>query len=102
MLVREGEFVAYRQSRMADPSQTRRLIFGYIWYQPLSKEVMDTWHWLPHNFFFLTIRPPPISPLFPHPTLFRWGGPGFFVWGPHGRAASAIDESALSGASHRE
>src|SRR5207237_2278288 len=49
MAVPEAEFVAYLQSRMADPSQTRLLSFGYIWYQPLSKEVLDTWQWLPHN-----------------------------------------------------
>jgi hypothetical protein len=34
---------------MADPSQTRLLGFSYIWYQPLSKEVLDTWQRLPHN-----------------------------------------------------
>ena len=49
MAVPEAEFVAYLQSRMADPSQTRLLSFGYIWYQPLSKEVLDTWQRLPHN-----------------------------------------------------
>jgi hypothetical protein len=49
MAVPEAEFIAYLQSRMADPSQTRLLSFGYIWYQPLSKEVLDTWQWLPHN-----------------------------------------------------
>ena len=37
------------QSRMADPSQTNLLSFGYIWYQPLSKEIWDTWQRLPHN-----------------------------------------------------
>ena len=49
MAVPEAEFVAYLQSRMADPAQTRLLSFAYIWYQPLSKEVLDTWQWLPHN-----------------------------------------------------
>ncbi|WP_334490110.1 hypothetical protein [Bradyrhizobium algeriense] len=49
MAVPEAEFVAYLQSRMADPSQTKLLSFGYIWYQPLSKEVLDTWQRLPHN-----------------------------------------------------
>ena len=39
----------YLQSRMADPSQTNLLSFGYIWYQPLSKEIWDTWARLPHN-----------------------------------------------------
>ena len=36
-------------SRMADPSQAKLLSFGYIWYQPLSKEIWDTWQRLPHN-----------------------------------------------------
>ena len=49
MAVPEAEFVAYLQSRMADPSQTNLLSFGYIWYQPLSKEIWDTWARLPHN-----------------------------------------------------
>jgi hypothetical protein len=49
MAVSETEFVAYLQSRMADPSQTKLLSFGYIWYQPLSKEIWDTWARLPHN-----------------------------------------------------
>jgi hypothetical protein len=39
MAVPETEFVAYLQGRMADPSQTNLLSFGYIWYQPLSKEI---------------------------------------------------------------
>ena len=49
MAVPEAEFVAYLQGRMADPSQTGLLSFGYIWYQPLSKEISDTWARLPHN-----------------------------------------------------
>jgi hypothetical protein len=49
MAVPEAEFVVYLQSRLADPSQTKLLSFGYIWYQPLSKEVLDTWQRLPHN-----------------------------------------------------
>jgi hypothetical protein len=47
--VPETEFVAHLHSRMADPSQANLLSFGYVWYQPLSKEVMDTWQRLPHN-----------------------------------------------------
>jgi hypothetical protein len=47
--VPETEFVAHLQGRMADPSQTNLLSFGYIWYQPLSKEIGDTWARLPHN-----------------------------------------------------
>lgn len=49
MVVPETEFVAYLQGRMADPSRTDLLRFGYIWYQPLSKEILDTWQRLPHN-----------------------------------------------------
>lgn len=49
MAVPEAEFTAYLQSRMADPSRTDLLSFGYIWYQPLSKEISDTWDRLPHN-----------------------------------------------------
>jgi len=49
MAVPENEFVAYLQGRMADPSRTSLLSFGYIWYQPLAKEVLDTWQRLPHN-----------------------------------------------------
>ena len=49
MAVPEAEFVNYLQSRMADPSRTDLLSFAYIWYQPLSREVADTWARLPHN-----------------------------------------------------
>jgi hypothetical protein len=49
MAVPEAEFVTYLRGRMADPSQTNLLSFGYIWYQPLSKEILDTWQRLPHN-----------------------------------------------------
>ena len=49
MKVPESEFVAYLQSRMTDPSQTNLLSFAYIWYQPLAKEISDTWARLPHN-----------------------------------------------------
>jgi hypothetical protein len=34
---------------MADPSRSALLQFSYIWYQPLSKEIVDTWHRLPSN-----------------------------------------------------
>jgi hypothetical protein len=47
--VPETAFVAHLHSRMADPSQTNLLSFGYIWYQPLSQEIWDTWRRLPHN-----------------------------------------------------
>jgi hypothetical protein len=49
MPIPEADFVEYLKSRMADPSRTDLLQFAYIWYQPLSKEISDTWNWLPHN-----------------------------------------------------
>lgn len=49
MPVPEADFVAYLKTRMADPSRTDLLQFGYIWYQPLAKELSDTWARLPHN-----------------------------------------------------
>ena len=49
MAVPEKEFAGYLQGRMADPSRTDLLSFAWIWYQPLSKEVADTWARLPHN-----------------------------------------------------
>ena len=49
MAVPEAEFTAYLQSRMADSSRTNLLSFVHIWYQPLSKEISDTWERLPHN-----------------------------------------------------
>jgi hypothetical protein len=45
----EADFVRYLQSRMADPSRTDLLSFSYIWYQPLSKEISDTWARMPSN-----------------------------------------------------
>jgi hypothetical protein len=49
MPVPEAEFVRHLQSRMADPSRTDLLSFSYIWYQPLSKEMSDTWARMPSN-----------------------------------------------------
>ena len=49
MPIPEADFVAYLTTRMADPSRTDLLQFAYIWYQPLAKEVSDTWGRLPHN-----------------------------------------------------
>ncbi|MBR0906090.1 hypothetical protein [Bradyrhizobium liaoningense] len=49
MPVPEADFVAYLKTRMADPARTDLLQFSYIWYQPLAKEVADTWGRLPHN-----------------------------------------------------
>jgi hypothetical protein len=49
MPIPEAEFVAYLKSRMADPTRTDLLSFSYIWYQPLPKEIADTWGRMPHN-----------------------------------------------------
>jgi hypothetical protein len=49
MPIPEAEFVHHLQQRMADPSRTDLLSFSYIWYQPLSKEIQDTWARMPSN-----------------------------------------------------
>ncbi|MDA9465786.1 hypothetical protein [Bradyrhizobium sp. CCBAU 53415] len=49
MPIPEADFVGYLKTRMADPSRTDLLQFAYIWYQPLAKEISDTWGRLPHN-----------------------------------------------------
>ena len=49
MAVPEAEFANYLASRMADPSRTNLLGFSYIWYQPLSREISDTWGRMPAN-----------------------------------------------------
>jgi hypothetical protein len=49
MAVPEEEFVRHLQSRMADPSRTNLLGFSYIWYQPRSREIHDTWGRMPSN-----------------------------------------------------
>ena len=49
MPIPEADFVAYLKTRMVDPSRTDLLQFSYIWYQPLAKEISDTWGRLPHN-----------------------------------------------------
>jgi hypothetical protein len=49
MAVPHDEFVRYLQSRMADPARTDLLSFSYIWYQPLSQEIHDTWARMPSN-----------------------------------------------------
>ncbi|MFK4511716.1 hypothetical protein LPJ38_04365 [Bradyrhizobium daqingense] len=49
MPIPEADFVAYLKTRMADPARTDLLQFSYIWYQPLAKEIADTWGRLPHN-----------------------------------------------------
>jgi hypothetical protein len=49
MPVAEAELVRHLQGRMADPSRTDLLGFSYIWYQPLAKELHDTWEKMPSN-----------------------------------------------------
>ncbi|HEX9213936.1 MAG TPA: hypothetical protein VF901_25755 [Bradyrhizobium sp.] len=49
MPIPEADFVVYLKGRMADPTRTDLLQFSYIWYQPLAKEISDTWGRLPHN-----------------------------------------------------
>lgn len=49
MTVSEAVFVRYLESRMADPSRADLLSFSYIWYQPLAKEISDTWQHMPSN-----------------------------------------------------
>ena len=49
LAVPEAEFVQYLQGRMADPTRTNLLSFAYIWYQPLSREIHDTWERMPSN-----------------------------------------------------
>jgi hypothetical protein len=49
MAVPQDEFVNYLQGRMADPTRTNLLSFAYIWYQPLLKEIWDTWDRMPSN-----------------------------------------------------
>jgi hypothetical protein len=49
MAVPEAEFVQYLQGRMADPTRTNLVSFSYIWYQPLSREIGDTWERMPSN-----------------------------------------------------
>jgi hypothetical protein len=49
MPIPEDEFVRYLRTRMTDPSQNSLLSFSYIWYQPLSREIHDTWQRMPSN-----------------------------------------------------
>jgi hypothetical protein len=53
LVVPASEFVAHVQSRIADPLQESLLrhthAFSYIWYQPLSQEIRDTWDRMPSN-----------------------------------------------------
>jgi hypothetical protein len=53
MTVPPAEFVAHLEGRIADPSQASLVrythAFAYIWYQPLSQEIRDTWERMPSN-----------------------------------------------------
>jgi hypothetical protein len=53
LVVPAPEFVAHVQSRIADPLQESLVrhthAFSYIWYQPLSQEIRDTWDRMPSN-----------------------------------------------------
>ena len=49
MPIPEAAFVDHLKTRMADPVHTDLLNFSYIWYQPLSKEIADTWARMPSN-----------------------------------------------------
>jgi hypothetical protein len=49
MPIPEADFVRYLQGRMTDPTRTDLLSFSYIWYQPLSRELQDTWARMPSN-----------------------------------------------------
>jgi hypothetical protein len=53
MTVPPAEFVAHLEGRIADPSQASLVrythAFAYIWYQPLSQEIRDTWQRMPSN-----------------------------------------------------
>jgi hypothetical protein len=49
MPIPQADFVAYLKTRMADPARTDLLGFSFIWYQPLSKEISDTWARMPSN-----------------------------------------------------
>jgi hypothetical protein len=49
MAVSETELVRYLESRMADPGRTDLLSFSFIWYQPLAREISDTWQRMPSN-----------------------------------------------------
>jgi len=49
MPIPQAEFVDYLETRMADPARADLLRFSYIWYQPLSQEIADTWARMPSN-----------------------------------------------------
>jgi hypothetical protein len=49
MPIPEADFVRHLQTRMVDSARTDLLQFSFIWYQPLAKEVQDTWARMPSN-----------------------------------------------------
>jgi hypothetical protein len=49
MHVPPEQFARYLQSKMVNPSDAATLSFSFIWYQPLAKEISDTWERLPWN-----------------------------------------------------
>ena len=49
MPIPQADFVRYLQGKMVDPSRTDLLSFSYVWYQPLAKEIQDTWERMPSN-----------------------------------------------------
>jgi hypothetical protein len=59
MSVSPADFSAYLQSRIADPSREDlpryTNAFVYIWYQPLSQEIRDTWQRMPSNLLGLPV-----------------------------------------------
>lgn len=55
MPIPEAGFVAYLKTRMADAARTDLLGFSYIWYQPLAKEISDTWARMPSNILGLPV-----------------------------------------------
>ena len=71
MAVPEAEFRSYLQSRMADPSRINLLSFSYIWYQPLAKEISDTWQRLPSNLLGLPVFALLLGAAHPALALFR-------------------------------
>jgi hypothetical protein len=49
MPVPQADFIRYLQGKMVDPSRTDLLSFSYVWYQPLAKEIQDTWERMPSD-----------------------------------------------------
>jgi hypothetical protein len=49
MTVPKQEFVAYLESRLADPAKAYLLTFPFIWYQTLADEIRDTWAHMASN-----------------------------------------------------